>query len=124
MGERRELFTRLHHHSVCALFRLAEAAARSARFRAQPSAAGLLIVAGSLAIFLAGLLGAELFLTRISFIGVLAGSIWFLFGWRHVRLLAFPLLLLILMVPLPAIDLQSDRVSAAVARLARRRGEC
>ena len=69
---------------------------------AQPSIAGLIIVAGSLAIFLAGLLGAELFLTRISLIGVLAGSIWFLFGWRHVRLLAFPLLLLILMVPLPA----------------------
>jgi exosortase len=69
---------------------------------AQPSLAGLVIVAGSLAIFLAGLLGAELFLTRISLIGVLAGSIWFLFGWRHVRLLAFPLLLLILMVPLPA----------------------
>jgi exosortase len=68
----------------------------------QPSVAGLVIVAGSLAIFLAGLLGAELFLTRISLIGVLAGSIWFLFGWRHVRLLAFPLLLLILMVPLPA----------------------
>ena len=69
---------------------------------AQPSAAGLVLVAGSLAVFLAGLLGAELFLTRISLIGVLAGSIWFLFGWRHVRLLAFPLLLLILMVPLPA----------------------
>ena len=34
----------------------------------------------SLAIFLAGLLGAELFLTRISFIGVVAGSIWSLFG--------------------------------------------
>jgi exosortase len=69
---------------------------------AQPSNAGLLIVAGSLATFLAGLLGAELFLTRISLIGLLGGSIWFLFGWRHLRLLAFPLLLLILMVPLPA----------------------
>ena len=58
------------------LFRLAEAAARSARLPSQPSAAGLLLVAWSLAIFLAGLLGAELFLTRISLIGVVAGSIW------------------------------------------------
>ena len=101
MGERRELLTRLHHHSVCRLFRLAEAA----RARGHPSAAVQCRAAdrsGSLAIFLAGLLGAELFLTRISLIGVLAGSIWFLFGWRHLRLLAFPLLLLILMVPLPA----------------------
>lgn len=69
---------------------------------AQPSAAGLLFVGGSLLVLLAGLLGAELFLTRISLIGVLAGSIWFLFGWKHVRLLAFPLLFLILMIPLPA----------------------
>src|SRR5262249_5798749 len=69
----------------------------------QPSLVGLLFVGASLLVFLAGLLGAELFLTRISLIGVLAGSIWFLFGWKHVRLLAFPLLLLILMIPLPAI---------------------
>lgn len=69
---------------------------------AQPSNAGLLFVGASLLVLLAGLLGAELFLTRISLIGVLAGSIWFLFGWTHVRLLAFPLLLLILMIPLPA----------------------
>ena len=101
MGERRELLTRLHHHSVCVYFAWQRRRALSA-LPSQPSIAGLMIVAGSLAIFLAGLLGAELFLTRISLIGVLAGSIWFLFGWRHVRLLAFPLLLLILMVPLPA----------------------
>jgi len=69
---------------------------------AQPSNAGLLFVGASLLILLAGLLGAELFLTRISLIGVLAGSIWFLFGWKHLRLLAFPLLLLFLMIPLPA----------------------
>jgi exosortase len=69
---------------------------------AKPSVAGLLFVGASLLVLLAGLLGAELFLTRISLIGVLAGSIWFLFGWTHVRLLAFPLLLLILMIPLPA----------------------
>ena len=69
---------------------------------AQPSNAGLLFVGASLIVLLAGLLGAELFLTRISLIGVLAGSIWFLFGWKHLRLLAFPLLLLFLMIPLPA----------------------
>ncbi|HEY7055959.1 MAG TPA: exosortase/archaeosortase family protein, partial [Vicinamibacterales bacterium] len=70
---------------------------------AQPGMGGLALVACSLVVFLAGLLGAELFLARISLIGVLTGSIWFLFGARHVRLLAFPLLLLFLMVPLPAL---------------------
>jgi len=94
---------------------------------AQPSAAGLLFVAASLLVLLAGLLGAELFLTRISLIGVLAGSIWFLFGWKHVRLLAFPLLLLLLMIPLPAmifnqiafpLQLFASRVGETVLSLA------
>jgi len=94
---------------------------------AQPSAAGLLFVGASLLVLLAGLLGAELFLTRISLIGVLAGSIWFLFGWKHVRLLAFPLLFLILMIPLPAmifnqiafpLQLFASRVGETVLSLA------
>lgn len=74
-----------------------------ARTPAAPSTAGLVVVAGSLLVFLAGLFGAEIFLSRVSLIGVLAGAILFLFGWRHLRLLAFPVLFLLLMVPLPAI---------------------
>jgi exosortase len=69
----------------------------------QPSFLGLAIVAGSLILLIAGLFGAELFLARVSLIGVIAGTILFLFGWRHLRLLAFPIALLILMVPLPAL---------------------
>jgi exosortase len=69
----------------------------------RPSIIGLLVVSGSLVLLIAGLLGAELFLTRISLIGVLAGSVLFLFGWTHLRLLAFPIALLIFMVPLPAL---------------------
>ena len=64
---------------------------------------GLLLVAVSLLLLVAGLLGAELFLSRVSVIGVLAGTILFLFGWRVLRLLMFPLAFLLLMVPLPAI---------------------
>lgn len=70
---------------------------------AAPGIGGLLVVIASLIVLLAGLAGAELFLTRISLIGVIAGAIWFLWGWTHLRLLAFPVLLLVLMVPLPAI---------------------
>ena len=69
----------------------------------RPSVVGLLVVCASLIVLLAGLLGAELFLARISLIGVIAGTILFLFGWEHLRLLAFPTALLVLMVPLPAL---------------------
>lgn len=68
-----------------------------------PSWVGLLVVAASLAVLVAGVLGVELFLTRTSLIGVLAGAILFLYGWGHLRLLAFPLAFLILMIPIPAI---------------------
>jgi exosortase len=73
------------------------------RARVQPSAAGLLLVAASLTVFVAGILGAELFLTRVSLIGVLAGSVLFIWGREHFRLLLFPLAFLLLMIPLPAI---------------------
>jgi len=71
--------------------------------RRQPSSWGLVIVCLSLAVLGAGLLGSEYFLSRISIIGVLAGIVVHLYGWRHLRLLAFPLAFLILMVPLPVI---------------------
>jgi len=69
----------------------------------RPGSAGAVLIAASLCIWLAGTLGAELFLTRVSLIGVLAGTIWFLWGRQHLRILAFPVLFLLLMIPLPAI---------------------
>jgi exosortase len=74
-----------------------------ARAPVQPSAAGLLLIAAGLMLFAVGQLGAELFLTRVSIIVLLGGVVLFLLGRRHVRLLAFPLAFLLLMVPLPAI---------------------
>ena len=64
---------------------------------------GLLVVAASMLILIAGLLGAELFLSRVSLIGALTGAVLFLFGWQRLRIMAFPLAFLLLMVPLPAI---------------------
>jgi exosortase len=68
-----------------------------------PSAAGLILVLASLGLLLIGTAGVELFITRVSMIGVLAGAIVYLMGWAHLRALAFPLALLLLMIPLPAI---------------------
>ena len=68
-----------------------------------PSMLGLLIVTGSLFLLVAGLLGAELFLSRVSIVLTLAGAILFLFGWPTLRVLIFPLAFMLLMIPLPAI---------------------
>jgi exosortase len=69
----------------------------------RPSVVGLVLVLGSLALLVAGILGAEFFLSRVSLLGLLAGSVLFLLGPQHLRLLAFPLAFLLLMIPIPAI---------------------
>jgi exosortase len=69
----------------------------------RPNALGLLLLTLSLLGYLAGQLGSELFLTRASLVGVLAGLVLFLWGGPAFKLLLFPLSFLLLMVPLPAI---------------------
>jgi exosortase len=69
----------------------------------QPSVLGLVAIVVSLAMLVVGMLGAEQFLTRLSLIGVLAGSVLFVLGWVHLRVLLFPLAFLLLMIPVPAI---------------------
>jgi exosortase D (VPLPA-CTERM-specific) len=79
---------------------------RRHRFMSVPSRAtnwGLLVIAGSLLVLATGVLGIDLFLTRVSLIGAVAGIVLFFFGWQRLRVMAFPLAFLILMVPLPAI---------------------
>jgi exosortase len=51
----------------------------------------------------AGSLGAELFLSRTAFLVSLIGLVLFVGGKRFTRVLAFPLLLLFFMIPIPAI---------------------
>jgi exosortase A len=69
----------------------------------RPNTWGLLIVAGSIAVLLAGLLGAELFLSRVAIVGTLIGGVLFVLGWRHLKVLVFPIGILLLMIPIPAI---------------------
>jgi exosortase len=64
---------------------------------------GGIMVLGSVLVLLAGLLGAELFLSRIAIIGVLIGGVLFILGWPHLKMLAFPIAVLLLMIPIPAI---------------------
>jgi exosortase len=69
----------------------------------QPSLFGVILILGSLATLLAGVLGSEVFLTRVSILGTIAGAVLFVWGWQHLRILLFPILFLLLMIPIPAI---------------------
>jgi exosortase len=98
--------------------------ARRASFRqapVQPSFAGLVLVAASLLVFIAGRFGAELYLTRVSLIGVLAGTVLFLGGWRRLGIAAFPLAFLLLMIPLPSIIF--NQITFPLQGIASRAGE-
>src|SRR5262245_48949162 len=64
----------------------------------KPSPFGAVLLAGSLLVFVAGQFGAELFLTRVSLVGVLAGTLLFLCGWHYLRIAAFPIAFLLLMI--------------------------
>jgi exosortase len=86
-----------------------------------PSAGGLLLLLAGLGLFVAGTLGAELFITRISLIGVLAGTIAYALGWNHLRLAAVPLAFLVFMIPLPSIVF--DHAALSLQLVASRLGE-
>jgi exosortase len=69
----------------------------------EPDSRGLAIVLAGCLMFLIGRLGAEFFLTRVSFLVVLAGLTWTFWGPRRLRCLAFPFILLLTAIPLPAL---------------------
>jgi exosortase len=61
----------------------------------------IVVVAGLQA--LAATLGAELFTARLAFVFALTGSVLYLGGTRWLKALAFPLILLLFMIPIPQI---------------------
>ncbi|PID78168.1 MAG: exosortase [Deltaproteobacteria bacterium] len=69
----------------------------------KPSNYGIIIILFGMLCAIAGNLGAELFVTRISMIITLSGIILFLFGTKIFKSLLIPVLYLIIMIPLPAI---------------------
>jgi exosortase len=85
------------------LFLLWKDRVRILKLSAVPSSWGLLIIIFALCLLLAGVLGAELFLSRISLLVLLAGLIIFLRGWPLFRAVLFPWAFLFLMIPIPAI---------------------
>jgi exosortase len=77
--------------------------AQIAAIRSLPSVWGAILVLASLAVLYLGCLGSELFLQRVSLVGVLAGLIVYFTGWRRLWAVAFPIIFLLFMIPLPAV---------------------
>ena len=76
---------------------------RLARLRLQPSWWGAVFLGFGLCTLVAGQMGAELFLSRLSLLIVLGGLIVLFLGWSFFRALLFPWAFLLLMIPIPAI---------------------
>ena len=76
---------------------------RLAAVRPAPSTWGLAAIVLSLCTLILGVFGAELFLSRVSLLMLATGMILFFLGWEFLRVVLFPLLFLVLMVPIPAI---------------------
>jgi len=69
----------------------------------KPTWAGLpLVIFGIITVFF-GVYGAELFLSRVSFVLILAGMIWMFFGTAVLREVRLPLAVLLLAIPFPEI---------------------
>ena len=88
---------------------------------ARPHPAGLAVVVLGVLLLTIGQFGAELFLSRVSLLVVVAGSVLYLWGPAHLRQAAFALVLLLLVIPLPALIL--NRVSFPLQLLASRTAE-
>jgi exosortase len=64
---------------------------------------GFAIAVGGASQMLLGMLAAQVFIARTAFLVSLIGAVLFLGGTRMLRILAFPLLLLLFLFPIPAI---------------------
>lgn len=98
-----------------------ERRAKLATAAPRPSVAGLALVIAGVAALIAGVLGAEMFVSRVSILAVLAGSVLFVWGWNHLRLMMFPIAILLLMIPIPTIVF--NQIAFPLQLLASRFGE-
>lgn len=87
----------------------------------KPNNWGLVIVGFAAVQSIAATLGAELFTARLSFVFAITGVFLYLGGKEWVKALGFPLLLLLLMIPIPQI--LYARLTLSLQLLASRLGE-
>jgi len=96
---------------------------RLAGIPARPSLAGLSLVVIAALVYVVGVAAAELFLMRSSLVAMVIGLVWSSQGSARTRAMAWPLLFLFLMVPLPYIlyyrltfplQLESSAITGAI----------
>jgi exosortase len=68
-----------------------------------PSYWGVAVILVGIVALVGGTFGAELFLTRFSFVVMIAGLLIYFFGFKQFRVVLFPWACLFLMIPIPAI---------------------
>ena len=71
--------------------------------RIAPNWLGVVVIAVALVVLLLGVFGAELFLSRVSLVILLAGLVLCFGGWQLLKELQFALLVLLLAIPIPSI---------------------
>jgi exosortase len=106
--------------ALVVLWRRRKAFAIASQTAGSPVPGAFALLAG-LAVYLVGQLGADVFLTRVSFVLVLTGAVWCLAGTRAVRTIAAPLGFLLMAIPLPA--LLMNAVTLPLQLVASRIGE-
>jgi exosortase len=87
------------------LFVLWRERSRLNSLRRKPSGWGLLIMVFALSVLILGVMGAELFLSRVSLLLLIGGLVVYFLGWSSFREAFFPWAFLILMIPIPALIL-------------------
>jgi exosortase len=111
---------------VFSLFVLWRERSRFACLRPQPTMWGLPILIIAICTLLAGILGAELFLSRVSLLLLMAGLLIFFRGWRYFGVTLFPWAFLVFMIPIPIIvfnhiafplQILASKIAAAVLPL-------
>jgi exosortase len=88
---------------IFALFVLWQDRKRLQAIASTPSWTGLPLVYLSLFLLIVGVLGADIFLPRVSLVLLLAALIILFQGWTFFRAVLFPWAFLILMIPIPAL---------------------
>jgi exosortase len=87
------------------LFVLWQERSRFVSLARKPSDWGLLIIIFALGVLILGVMGSEVFLSRVSLLLLIAGLVVYFLGWSYLREAIFPWAFLILMVPIPALIL-------------------
>jgi len=85
------------------IFVLWQERSRFARFVTKPAWSGLILICAALLILVVGQMGAELFLARSSLVLLIGGIVVLFLGWSALRILIFPWVFLLLMIPIPTI---------------------